>query len=108
MANRFTVADPRPNEAVALAKTILEGHPLESRILHALAGRPHRYSELRALSPGTRNETLNRALHRLVEQGILDQRTDVAQAPPVDSYELSELGIRVVLDLVRRRAGSHT
>lgn len=104
MKYRFQVSDPPPREAHALAKRILEGNPLDARILQALTGRPHRYSDLRPLSASKGDETLNRALRRLVGTGVLDQRTDVAQSPPVDSYELSDLGIRVVLALAGRRA----
>lgn len=72
---------------------------LASEVLFALLGRPKRYSELRPLLRGRRDHNLTVALRWLEENGMLDRRTDARRRPVVDTYELTPLGIQVVLAL---------
>lgn len=104
MPGRLEIPLPRRNEAAHLAAKIAARSGLELRILEDLVARPQRYAELRRLLQGKGDEILNRALRRMLNDGILDQRSDVSQRPPVDQYELSDLGVRVVFRLAERAA----
>jgi DNA-binding HxlR family transcriptional regulator len=104
MTGRFEIPLPPPNEVMLLAKKLANGNELRLRILLALIGRPHRYSELRPLLAGKGDELLNRALRSLVMDGILDRRSDVSKRPAIESYELSDLGSRVIFALAERAA----
>jgi DNA-binding HxlR family transcriptional regulator len=104
MATRYAFPLPSRTEPVDIAKRLANKPGLELAILQALIGRPKRYTELKPLLGGRRDHNLTRALRRLRNEGVLRQRSDVSQDPPVDSYELSDLGVRVVMALMERAA----
>jgi DNA-binding HxlR family transcriptional regulator len=88
---------PAPNEEYRLAHLLLgKKNDLDRRILIALVGRPRRFSELEPLLKGKAKNNLTTALHRLREQGLIDQRIEAKKQPATSRYELSELGILVV------------
>lgn len=74
-----------------------QDNPLDRRIVETLVGRPRRYGELKGLLEGKRDHNLTMALDRLRRDGLVDQRVDASSRPTVKSYELSQLGIQVVL-----------
>lgn len=74
-----------------------QDNPLDRAIVEGLVGRPRRYGELKALLDGKRDHNLTMALDRLRRDGLVDQRVDASTKPPAKSYELTNLGIQVVL-----------
>lgn len=91
---------PPPDVHLKLAYKLMgRASDLDQRILYALLGRPKRYSELRPLLGGRRDHNLTVALKRLQLDGLIDRRTDARRTPVVDTYELTPLGIQVVLAL---------
>jgi len=89
---------PAPDLPLTLAYGLLGRRgDLDARLLHELVGRPKRYSELKVVLEGRRDHNLTVALKRLQLQGLLDRRTDARREPVVHTYELSALGIQVVL-----------
>lgn len=74
-----------------------QGNPLDRRIIEELVGRPRRYGELKGFLEGKRDHNLTMALDRLQRDGIVDQRIDASNKAPIKSYELTNLGIHVVL-----------
>ncbi len=77
----------------------LLGRPnnLDRRIMDELVGRPKHYGELKSLLDGNRGRNLAMALNRLQRDGLVEQRIDTSTRPPGKSYELSNLGVLVVL-----------
>lgn len=91
---------PAPDEHLRLAYGLLgKASDLDRRILHECLGRPKPYGELRPLLAGRRDHNLTAALQRLQRDGLLLRRTDARREPMVHAYELSPLGIEVVLAL---------
>src|SRR5687768_16064616 len=74
-----------------------QDNPLARRIVEDLVGRPRRYGELKGLLDGKRDHNLTMALDRLRRDGLVDQRVDASTKPLVKSYELTNLGVQVVL-----------
>ncbi len=107
MKPQFTFPDPPKNWSFNLAKTLDEGNALDREIVTHLVGRPHRFSELEPLLAGRGKNNLTQALKRLQLEGIIHMRTNFRVAPPYDYYELTFLGIRVVLALAGREYVDH-
>lgn len=101
---RLTFRDPPKNWAAGLAKRLESGNPLDRAIAMTLIGRPHRYAELEPLLRGKGDNNLTQALRRLRDEGIIQMRTNFRASPRYDYYELTDLGIDVVLGLAERRA----
>ena len=78
---------------------IAEEGDLRRLILFDLIGRPRRYNELKRLLRGRRDHNLTVALTRLQRDGLVDRRTDARQRPVVHTYELTPLGIQVILGM---------
>ena len=78
---------------------VAEEGDLRRLILFDLIGRPRRYNELKPLLRGRRDHNLTVALTRLQRDGLVDRRTDARQRPVVHSYELTPLGIQVILGM---------
>lgn len=98
MTSGYTAPPPAEDVEYHHAHRLLgQDNPLDRRIVEDLVGRPRRYGELKGLLDGKRDHNLTMALDRLRRDGIIDQRIDVATKPPVKSYELTNLGIQVVL-----------
>jgi DNA-binding HxlR family transcriptional regulator len=74
-----------------------EDGDLRRGILQELVGRPQRYADLKVLLRGRRDHNLTVALVRLQRDGLISRRTNARQKPPTHTYELSSLGIQVVL-----------
>ncbi len=84
-------AQPGKDAELALAVRIL-GHDtsLDFDIVDALVGQPARYGDLKPLLEGRNDNVLNRALARLRDDGIIEQRLDLAEKTRV--YALTALG----------------
>lgn len=86
---------------------------LEVEVLDALAAHPKRYAELRSLLRGRNDNVLTKALRRLLDEGIANQRGDPTIKPPAVAYELTSLGVAVRDAIVELRfadrlhAGAH-
>jgi DNA-binding HxlR family transcriptional regulator len=78
---------------------VAEAGDLRRSILFDLIGRPRRYNELKPLLRGRRDHNLTVALTRLQRDGLIDRRTDARQRPLVHSYELTPLGVQVILGM---------
>lgn len=102
MKPRFRFEDPPKNWAFGLAKAIETGNALDRQIALRLVGRPHRFSELQPLLRGRGKNNLTQALRRLRFSGVIHMRTNLYATPRYDYYELTHLGIRVVLILAGR------
>lgn len=68
---------------------------IEAEVLDLLLSRPKRYAELRSLLRGRNDNVLTKALRRLLDDGLLNQRGDPTRRPPAVAYELTTLGIAV-------------
>ena len=91
---------PAPQEDVEYShahRLLGQRNPVDRRILEELVGRPQRYGELRGLLEGKRDHNLTMALHRLMRDGLVDQRIDASAKVAVKAYELTSLGVHVVL-----------
>lgn len=86
---------------VRLARQMLaQEDEIGTEILHALMGEDKRRAELEASLPeGTPDDSLEAALEILARDGLVDRRTDARQDPPVHRYELTPLGLQVVLTM---------
>ncbi|MEK6975242.1 MAG: winged helix-turn-helix transcriptional regulator [Candidatus Thermoplasmatota archaeon] len=94
----YTAAPPAEDVEYHLAHRFLgQDNPLDRGILEGLVGRPRRYGELKPLLQGKRDHNLTMALDRLRRDGLVDQRIDASTKPPTKSYELTNLGVHVVL-----------
>ena len=78
---------------------VAEEGDLRRLVLFDLIGRPRRYNELKPLLRGRRDHNLTVALTRLQRDGLVDRRTDARQRPVVHAYELTPLGIQVILGM---------
>src|SRR5882672_9772366 len=76
---------------------VAEDGDLRRKVLLELLGKPRRYAELKPLLRGRRDHNLTVALMRLQRDGLIDRRTNARQRPVVHSYELTPLGIQVIL-----------
>lgn len=87
-----------PDHEARLAHELL-GQPgnLRARVLYALLGKPLRYSDLRPLLAGKPDNSLTVALRTLQRDGLIERRTNARREPVVHSYELTPLGVQVVL-----------
>lgn len=74
---------------------------LDREVLLSLVGRPRRYTDLKPLLGGRADHNLTMALDRLHRDGIVRKRSDVRVSPPIDHWELSELGRLVVLRMMQ-------
>jgi len=78
---------------------VAEEGDLRRLVLFDLIGRPRRYNEFKPLLRGRRDHNLTVALTRLQRDGLVDRRTDARQRPVVHTYELTPLGIQVILGM---------
>lgn len=101
---RLAFPDPPKNWSFNLAKQLEGGNPIDREVALTLMGRPHRYAELLPLLRGKGDNNLTQALRRLRDDGIIQMRTNLRARPHYDDYELTDLGIDVVLGLAERRA----
>lgn len=87
-----------PEHEARLAHELL-GQPgnLRARILYALLGKPLRYSDLRPLLAGKPDNSLTVALRTLQRDGLVERRTNARREPVIHTYELTPLGVQVVL-----------
>lgn len=75
---------------------------ISRKVLYELIGQPKRYSELKTVLPEGKSEnSLTVALKTLRRNGLVDQRTDAREKPVVQRYELTPLGIQVVIAIQR-------
>lgn len=82
---------PSPDAELALAVRLLDHETsLDLDIVDALVGQPKRYGELKPLLAGRNDNVLNRALRRLGDEGLIEQRLDLAAKQRV--YGLTALG----------------
>lgn len=88
---------PEAHELQLAHELLGQGEGLQAKILHRLIGRPLRYSELKPLLEGRSDNNLTVALRRLQEMGLVSRRTDARRKPPVHAYELTPLGVQVIL-----------
>lgn len=89
---------PEPDIEYRLAHALLGNtNPVDRAIVGALAGRPRRYSELKPLLDGKADHNLTMALERLQRDGVIAQTVDARRRPPVKSYQLTNLGVLVLL-----------
>lgn len=84
-----------------------QSNPLVRDILYGLVGQPKRYSELKPLLRGKKDNNLTNALENLLDDGVIDQRVDARRKPATYLYQLTELGKLVVFkmeqfNLIRR------
>lgn len=86
-----------PDPDVLAYRLIARESPLDRAILHELIGRPKRYADLKPLLGEKADNNLTVALKRLQEWGLIERRTDARREPVVHSYELTPLGIQVIL-----------
>jgi DNA-binding HxlR family transcriptional regulator len=94
----YAAPPPAPDVEYHHAHRLLgQTNPLDRSILEILVGRPRRYGDMRILLDGKRDHNLTMALERLRRDGLVDQRVDASTRPPVKAYELTQLGIQVVL-----------
>lgn len=82
-------------------------NPLDRRILYELLGRPKRYSDLKHLLEGKHDNNLTVALERLRKNGLVGRWSDLRNTPPTQEYEITDLGILVVLTMERIRPIHH-
>ncbi len=80
---------------------LLAGNPLDLQILQRLVGRPHRFSELRDVLPVNNDTELTRALRRLLDAVLVDQRGDFSKDPVVRTYQLNPFGVSVLFTIAR-------
>lgn len=80
---------------------LLAGNALDLQILQRLVGRPHRFSELRASLPVKNDTDLTRALRRLLDMNLVDQRGDFRKDPVVRTYQLNPFGVSVLFTIAR-------
>jgi len=75
----------------------LQESGLGKLVLYNLLGRPRRYKELKELLGERRDHNLTVALQSLQRSGLIDRRTSARTRPVVHTYEITPLGIQVVL-----------
>jgi DNA-binding HxlR family transcriptional regulator len=89
---------PEPDIEYRIAHALLgSAHGLDRAIVGALAGRPRRYSELKPLLKGKTDNNLTMALERLRRDGVIAQSVDTRKKPVLKTYELTQLGVLVLL-----------
>lgn len=93
---------------VQVAVRLLDGPPLDLRILEHLVGQPRRYGELRSALKTKADMELNRALRRLLDLAVIDQIVDFSKTPATKSYRLNAIGVHVFYVLGHIRAAHHT
>lgn len=96
-ARTVTNFEPETAELAMAHQLMAQEHGVGRNTLYELLGRPKRYSELKHLVEGRSDNSLTVALKTLRRNGLIDQRTDARSDPPVQRYELTPYGIRVVL-----------
>lgn len=98
-------AQPAPDAELAIAVRLLQQeNGLDLRVLDALVGRPQRYAELRPLLEGRNDTVLNRALARLRDEGVIEQRLELGTKQKL--YALTALG-KLVLFRVQQMRPHH-
>jgi DNA-binding HxlR family transcriptional regulator len=100
---RSRMLPPEDVHLKAAYKLLGHSSDLRRKVLYALIGRPQRYGELKHLLEGKRDHNLTVALKALQLEGLIDRRMDARREPVVDTYELTPLGIQVVLALQQIR-----
>jgi DNA-binding HxlR family transcriptional regulator len=89
MSEFFAV--PRKDAELALAVRLLDHDTsLDLDVVDALVGQPLRYTDLKPLLRGRSENVLNRALTRLRDEGLIEQRLDLIGKTRV--YALTTLG----------------
>ncbi len=88
---------PQDRDFSLAAKLLAKDPPLDRRIVEALVGTPKRYSELKPLLGGRNDNVLTKALHRLRNEGIIQQ--GLSHDLKETRYMLTELGKLVIFRL---------
>lgn len=104
MVPRLHIADPPARWSLTLAKKLAAGNPLDEEIVMKLVARPQRYADLRPLLRGKGENNLTQALYRLELDSIVLMRTNFQATPSYDYYELTDLGVDVVMRLAEQHA----
>lgn len=86
---------------VDAAVQLLARNPIDLQILERLVGQPQRFSELRQALPVRNDTELTRALQRLRDLTLIDQRGDFSKEPVARTYQLNPLGISVLFTVAR-------
>lgn len=89
--------DDVPDPDVLAYRLVARESPLDRAVLVELIGRPKRYGELKPLLGDKNDHNLTVSLKRLQDWGLIDRRTDARREPVAHTYELTPLGIQVVL-----------
>jgi DNA-binding HxlR family transcriptional regulator len=79
-----------------VAQVLLKQDGLCRNVLETLDEEPRRWSELKPLLEGRRDESLNMCLRFLQEESLIERRTDAREEPVVHRYELSPLGEEIL------------
>jgi DNA-binding HxlR family transcriptional regulator len=96
---------PAQDAELGLAVRLLgHGSRLDLEVVDSLVGHPQRYSDLQKLLQGRNDTVLNRALARLREEGLIQQRLDVRNRAKL--YSLTALG-KLVLYRVQQMRPHH-
>ena len=86
-----------------LARHFHAAPALQGQLLRALAGHPKRFQELVQDLRVRHDNSLTLALKAVRQEGLVDQRIDASTKPPTYVYELSPLGVDVLLLMERLR-----
>lgn len=95
-------AQPQKDAELAIAVRLL-GHEssLDLEIVDSLVGTPQRYADLQGLLGGRNDNVLNRALARLRDDGVIQQRLDLRAKTKL--YALTALGKLVMYRVQQMR-----
>jgi len=91
-----------------VANVVLKQAGLCRDVLEALEAGPKRWTGLKPLLHGRGDESLNMALRFLLEESLIERRTDARRQPVVHEYRLSPLGheaLRFIYDRSRTPEG---
>ena len=100
MAEFFATPDKDAELAIAV-RLLGQESGLDLEILDSLVGRPQRYADLQDLLKGRNDTVLNRALSRLRDEGVIQQRLEVRTRTKL--YGLTALGKLVIYRLQQMR-----
>lgn len=97
----FFALPPKDAELGMAVRLLGRESGLDLDIVDSLVGHPQRYADLQKLLKGRNDTVLNRALTRLREEGLIQQRVDVPNRTKL--YGLTALGKLVVYRLQQMR-----
>ncbi len=86
---------------------LLAGNELDLQILQLLVGRPQRFTELGERLSVKNDTELTRALRRLLDMILIDQRGDFSKDPVVRTYQLTPFGVSVLFTIARVQNVNH-